>query len=254
MAVEEAKMASAEPDAPDAATPDAPTPDAPTPDAPTPDAPKLGAAPGSKVHFAARLAAKPLFWVALVMVMFAAPIAGALSRTAPEPPPIYGTMPAYEFTDTFDKPFGSEELSGYVYVANFVFTSCPVQCPKLMDRMADVQRRIKNTSGAVHLVTISVDPENDTPEKMAAYGKKFGARPSRWHLLSGDYSAIEDTVVNGFKLAMGKDADNLFEIFHSERFVLVDGRGQIRGYYEATDEGMATLVKDIGIVLNAPRH
>ncbi|MEQ9320189.1 MAG: hypothetical protein RIF41_13575, partial [Polyangiaceae bacterium] len=80
----------------------------------------------------------------------------------------------------------------------------------------------------------------------------FGARPSRWHLLTGDYQVIEDTVVKGFKLAMGKDADNLFQIFHSEKLVLVDGEGRIRGYYDADDPGLDALMKDIGLVLNLP--
>lgn len=199
-----------------------------------------------------RLAGRPATWVAIVVVMFVAPFAAALSRPTPEPPRVFGTLPAYELTDSMGRAFGSEELAGSVYVASFVFTSCPVQCPKLMERMNQVQRRTKNTSGVVRLVTMSVDPETDTPERMAEYGERFGARPSRWHLLTGDYQVIEDTVVRGFKLAMGKDADNLFQIFHSEKLVLVDAHGRIRGYYDADDAGLDVLMKDIGLVLNLP--
>ncbi|HHH31669.1 MAG TPA: SCO family protein [Polyangiaceae bacterium] len=199
-----------------------------------------------------RLAARPATWVAIVVVMFVAPFAAALSRPTPEAPGVFGTLPAYELTDSMGRSFGSATLAGHVYVASFVFTSCPVQCPKLMERMTEVQRRTKNTSGAVHLVTISVDPETDTPERMAEYGERFGARPSRWHLLTGEYQVIEDTVVRGFKLAMGKDADNLFQIFHSEKLVLVDAEGRIRGYYDADDPGLDALMRDIGLVLNLP--
>jgi protein SCO1 len=200
----------------------------------------------------ARLFSKPMTWVVVALIMFAAPFAGALSRTTPEAPKVFGTLPAFELTNSRGEPFGSKELEGAVYIANFVFTSCPSICPALMDRMNAVQKRVKNTSGMVRLVTITVDPETDTPEKMAAYGKRFGARPSRWHLLTGDYQVIEETVVKGFKLAMGKDAENLFQIFHSERFVLVDRRGRIRGYFEATDEGIDEMMRATGLVLNLP--
>lgn len=210
------------------------------------------AARGSEGSLLSRLAARPATWVAIVVVMFVAPFAAALSRPTPEPPRVFGTLPAYELTDSMGRAYGSDELAGHVYVASFVFTSCPVQCPKLMERMNLVQRRTKGAAGAVHLVTMSVDPETDTPERMAAFGERFGARPSRWHLLTGDYQVIEDTVVRGFKLAMGKDADNLFQIFHSEKLVLVDREGRIRGYYDADDPGLDALMKDIGLVLNLP--
>ena len=198
----------------------------------------------------AHVTSKPLFWVAVVLIMFAAPFAGALSRPAPEQPKNYGTLPHFELTDDKGNSFGTEQLRGRVYVANFVFTSCPVQCPKLMERMLDIQRRTKATSGAVHLVSFSVDPEVDTPEQLHAYAKRFGARHNRWSLLTGDYTVIEKTVVGGFKQAMGKDADNLFEVFHSERFVLVDREGNMRGFYEASDDGIAKLMRDISVVLN----
>ncbi len=210
------------------------------------------AGPTPKGSVLSRLAGRPATWVAIVVVMFVAPFAAALSRPTPKAPQVFGTLPAYELTDSMGRTYGSEQLAGHVYVASFVFTSCPVQCPKLMERMNQVQRRTKNTSGVVQLVTMSVDPETDTPERMADYGERFGARPSRWHLLTGDYQVIEDTVVKGFKLAMGKDADNLFQIFHSEKLVLVDGEGRIRGYYDADDPGLDALMKDIGLVLNLP--
>lgn len=197
-----------------------------------------------------RIVGNPWFWVILVTSLMLAPILGALLRNAPKAPDRFGVLPDFELVDERGRPFGSKQLKGHVYVANFVFTACPAVCPRLMERMAQVQHRSRNAANAVHLVTISVDPENDTPEKMAAYGRRFRASPYRWSLLTGDYKVIEETTVKGFKLAMGKDADNMFEIFHSERFVLVDYAGNIRGYYEANDEGIDKLMRDIGLVLN----
>ncbi len=197
-----------------------------------------------------RVFGRSAFWVAGVALLAIAPVAGALSRHLPDPPPVYVTLPRFELTNSFGGKFGSAQLDHHVWVASFAFTSCPSVCPKLMKKLQIVQHRTRNAGSAVNIVTFSVDPETDTPEKLRAYGKRFKASPYRWKFLTGDLSVIEKTVVGGFKLAMGKDADNLFEIFHSERFALVDRTGRIRGYYEATDEGIDKLVRDIGLVLN----
>jgi protein SCO1/2 len=193
---------------------------------------------------------RPSFWVVAVLLVGLAPVAGALSRTVPPPPGVYAQLPRFTMTNVYGAKFGSDELDHHVWVASFAFTSCPSVCPALMKRLQVVQHRTRNAGSAVRIVTFSVDPENDTPEKLRAYAKRFKASPYRWAFLTGDLSIIEKTVVGGFKLAMGKDADNLFEIFHSERFALVDRSGRIRGYYEATDEGIDKLVRDIGLVLN----
>jgi protein SCO1/2 len=213
----------------------------------TPEAPKvLDPRPGPL----GRMMARPLFWVAIVVLLAMVPIARALGRERPEPPPRYLTLPAFELENQHGLAFGSRELVGKVWVASFVFTSCPAVCPGIMERMAEVQHRTRNAGAAVHLVTFTVDPETDTAERLQEYGKRFKASPYRWSLLTGKLDTIESTVVGGFKLAMGKDAESLMQIFHSERLVLVDREGTIRGYYEANEEGVDRLVRDIGLVLN----
>lgn len=206
----------------------------------------LDSRPGAIWRFFSRSS----FWVIGVLLLAIAPVAGALTRHLPEPPPVYVTLPRFELTNSFGGKFGSDQLDHHVWVASFAFTSCPSVCPKLMKKLQVVQHRTRNAGSAVNIVTFSVDPETDTPEKLRAYRKRFKASPYRWKFLTGDLSVIEKTVVGGFKLAMGKDADNLFEIFHSERFALVDRTGRIRGYYEATDAGIDKLLRDIGLVLN----
>lgn len=197
-----------------------------------------------------QLMSRPLFWGVLILVLVLAPIAGALARQMPEQPGVFGTLPSFELTNEKKQPFGSEQLRGKIWVANFVFTSCPSVCPKLMERMQEVQHRSRNAGAGFQLVTITVDPENDTPEKLREYAYRFAASPYRWNFLTGDLKAIEKTVIDGFKLAMGKDADNLFEIFHSERLVLVDRKGRIRGYFEANDEGIDKLMRTSSVLMN----
>lgn len=160
--------------------------------------------------------------------------------------PMLVELPAYSLTNEQGEKFGATNLRGKAYVANFVFTSCPVICPKLTKRMVQVQDRTKDLGDALRLVTITVDPENDTPEVLRAYSQKYGADPARWVFLTGPLTEIEPVVVKGFKMMMAKKeaTPGLFEIVHGERLVLVDGKGFVRGFYEANDEGVDKLVSD----------
>ncbi len=197
-----------------------------------------------------RFVGRPSFWVVLVGLLSLVPLAQGMVRTLPDPPPKMYRLPDFELTSDRNIQYGTQQLRGRVWVASFVFTSCPSVCPALMEKMQQLQHRTRNAGTGVQLVTFTVDPENDTPEVLRAYAQRFRASSYRWTFLTGDYSVLEDTIISGFKLAMGKDADNLFEIFHSERFVLIDQEGRIRGYYEATDAGVEKLSKDISLVLN----
>lgn len=161
-------------------------------------------------------------------------------------PPVLVELPAYKLTSESGQAFGAENLRGKTYVANFVFTSCPSVCPRLTRRMAEVQERTKDLGDALHLVTFSVDPETDTPEVLRGYAQKYGADPNRWVFLTGQLTDIEPVVVKGFKMVLGKKetTPGMFEIVHGERFVLVDGKGFVRGFYEATNEGIDKLLVD----------
>lgn len=197
-----------------------------------------------------RLIGRPAFWLVAVGFVVALSLSLALSRKRPETPRDFGTLPEFSLTSDKGTAFGSEQLKGRVWIASFMFTSCPTVCPKLMERMAQIQHRTRNAGPGVHLVSISVDPETDTPERLAAFARRYKASPYRWTFLTGEQKALEDTVVKGFKLAMGRDAENAMQIFHSERFVLVDGEGRIRGYHEADDAGIDALLRDVNVLIN----
>lgn len=152
-------------------------------------------------------------------------------------PPVLSTLPAFELTDAAGQPFGSRQLAGRPWVANFIFTRCPTICPAFTAKMADVQRRVTEDGIDAHLVSFSVDPHHDTPERLAAYAAKHGADPSRWTFLTGDPEAVRKAVVEGLKIAANpiEPEDDPAEIFHGSHFVLVDGEGRIRGYYDSND-------------------
>jgi protein SCO1/2 len=183
------------------------------------------------------------------------PLARALTRQVPKPPALHLALPPFKLTDQKGEPFGLEDLKGRVWVADFIFTSCGTACPKLTKRMSLIQHRARNLGDAFHLVSFTVDPENDTPERLAAYARTYHADSARWSFLTGSLADVETTVIKGFKIAMGKEGGDaggsLFSIFHGEKIVLVDIDGAIRGYYDADDEGQADVLRDIDLLINA---
>lgn len=180
-------------------------------------------------------------------------LAGLGSACGPEPggsaPEVLGTAPEFQLVDQRGLPFGSGDLAGRPWVANFVFTRCRGQCPPLGARMAELQREVAEgrLEPDLHLVSFSVDPEHDRPEVLAGYAERFGADPAHWSFLTGGREALWEISKLGFKLPVGDNPGNIDEpLFHSGRFVLVDRRGRIRGYYEALEpEGFAALLSSL---------
>ncbi len=164
------------------------------------------------------------------------------TKPAPPPPlPVLGTVPAFELTNQAGSLYGSKALDGKPWVANFVFTRCPTICPAFSAKMASIQ---KKTGPELNLVSFSVDPEFDTPEKLSEYATKFQATP-RWTFLTGDRAAVEAIVVKGLMQTMIKGDGSLMSIGHGSYFVLVDGKQQIRGFYRFNDDdSVEHVVKD----------
>ncbi|HTO97964.1 MAG TPA: SCO family protein [Myxococcales bacterium] len=184
-------------------------------------------------------------WVAFAALVLAIPMAVLLFQKSARPElPMLGDLPAFSLVAEDGKPFAKDDLLGRVWIADFVFTSCADACPRLQGKMRRIQDRLipLEQGGGIGLLSISVDPERDTPEKLRQYGEIFGARPGLWRSLTGDQKEVERTVVRGFHTAMAKvpreNADphlEAFDIMHGERLVLVDRLGRIRGYYDADD-------------------
>ncbi len=157
---------------------------------------------------------------------------------ATENAPILGSIPDFVLIDQNSKPFGTEQLRGSVWVADFIFTSCPDMCPMLTSAMATIEREIAKDSGVkdIHFVSISVDPDNDTPAVLAEYAEKYAAAGARWAFLTGTREEIWKLSTEGFHLPVDRaDHAQGGPIFHSNRFVLADRRGRIRGYYNGLD-------------------
>lgn len=141
--------------------------------------------------------------------------------------PLLTEVPAFEVTRDNGDSFGTPDLQGRVWVANFIFTTCPSICPLLTSQMGNLERRTRDID--VQFVSFSVDPENDTPEVLREYANTHDANLERWAFLTGDTDTMRSTIEGGLRMRMGERQDG--DIMHGGHFVLVDGTGHIRGFY-----------------------
>jgi protein SCO1 len=170
-------------------------------------------------------------------LVFLIPLAACVQ---PKPLSVLGQIAPFQLTDQTGQSFDSQSLAGHVWVADFIYTTCPGPCPMMSSHMHQVQSRTEETPD-VKLVSFTVDPAHDTPPVLAAYSKHFLADPARWSFLTGDAARLNDIGLGSFHLnAVDGSAT------HSTRFALVDRQMRIRAYYStAEDEFMQQLLHDI---------
>jgi cytochrome oxidase Cu insertion factor (SCO1/SenC/PrrC family) len=160
------------------------------------------------------------------------------------------TVPPFALTERSGKQITNQDLAGKIWVADFVYTTCPGPCPIVTANMAKLQAQVIHDP-KVQLVTFTVDPDSDTPAVLAAYADKFGADPNRWWFLTGPQKPLYDLIQNGFLQAIetnnGTPQDNgPYKVTHSTYLALVDGEGNVRGFYDGVGNGdRADLLRDI---------
>lgn len=190
---------------------------------------------------------RPVATALWLVVLAAIPIVIML-RFRPEPLADFGVVPTFSLASQRGDTFGSTELQGRVWIANFMFTSCPSSCPRLTRHMARVQARLRNEGARLRLVSFSVDPSVDTPDRLRTYGAQYGVDPGIWSLLTGPNGAVQDISIRGFNLALqapeytGPRPAN-YNILHGEHIMLIDRRMHIRGYYRADAQGLEQIVR-----------
>jgi len=213
-----------------------------------------GGLAGRLEALAARAVGRPAFWATLIGALAAWPVAWSMATTLPPPLPVLSTVPPFQLVDQAGQPFGSSDLVGRVWVASFVFTRCQTTCPALTRVVTRVQDRTRALEPAFHLVTFSVDPGYDTPERLAAYARGAHASPRMWTFLTGPSEQVRAAVERGLRVGLGgADSDGAAPAgsFHGTSLVLVDGRGRVRGYYDPEAPGVVDrLVRDVGLLVN----
>lgn len=174
--------------------------------------------------------------------------------------PLLGSVPTFAFQDQDKTPFGSEQLAGKVWVANFIFTRCRATCPAQTTRLAEVQRQLQGGPlwPSIRLVSITVDPSHDTPQILRKYALRAGANLKHWKFLTGSFAEIRKLCGQGFKLPVGSQQNTGSDsslVSHSSKFILVDATGRIRGYYEGTSEASCQkLLGDLKLLQDPVEH
>jgi len=161
-----------------------------------------------------------------------------------EPLPVLGEVPEFSFLNSHSKEITKQDLDGKVWVADFIFTTCAGPCPIMTENLATLHRSYLLEKD-VQLVSVTVNPDYDSPKILQKYAEKYGADTNAWHFLTGTKKAIHDLAYKGFKIGHEQDP-----IFHSPKMILVDRRSRIRGYYDGTDKAqIKRLFKDISLLI-----
>ncbi|MCB1308772.1 MAG: SCO family protein [Leptospiraceae bacterium] len=159
-------------------------------------------------------------------------------------------IPDFAFTDQDDREFGSEQLRGKIYLANFFFTRCRGICPLTMPRLRGVHREFANKTGNFEMISYTITPDIDTPPVLHKYGQDLGINFQSWHLLTGSREVI-------YKLARdsyGADTDTRTtqgeeDFVHSEQAFLVDEQGYLRGIYNVKrNNDIEAIIADIRLL------
>lgn len=163
--------------------------------------------------------------------------------------PLNWEIEDFTFTDHNNEDFGTADLEGKVWLADFVFTNCTTVCLPMMQNMKGVQEELQAQSLDVEIVSFSVDPEVDTPETLKSYAESYGVDLTSWHLLTGySQKQIGEFALENFKAIAQKPEDDT-QVIHGTSFYLVNHEGVIMKDYDGLNPPVEDIVRDAGILL-----
>lgn len=149
----------------------------------------------------------------------------------------------FSLTDRTGRTVTRSDLAGKFLVVDFLFTSCSLTCPVVNGHMAEIQKLTTNQPD-VKLLSLTVDPRDDTPDVLAKYGAQFGADTNRWLLLTGEKNDLYHLIATSF---LSQDENDPFTYMpgnfsHTERIAVVDSRGNVRAYFDGLSDNVANAV------------
>jgi len=169
---------------------------------------------------------------------------------------LYYTVPAFAFTNQYNREISDADYAGRIYVADYFFTTCPTICPVMSSQLSRLQAQLieSNLLGDVKLLSHTVDPENDTPEVLRAYAERLNADSANWNFVTGSQDDLYYQAKFGYYLTALPSDTAAGGFFHSDTFVLVDRQGHIRGYYDGTStQEVDQLFIDIQHLISSPQ-
>ena len=140
----------------------------------------------------------------------------------------------FAFTNQNRKIITQKDYDNTIYVADFFFTTCPTICPKMTDNMVWLQNQLKNNP-EVKLLSFSVTPDIDTPEVLKKYALEKGVDDSHWNLVTGDKKDIFYLARKSYLAVKTGKPEEMYDMVHTENFILVDKNKRIRGFYDGTN-------------------
>ncbi|MFV8333246.1 SCO family protein [Flavobacterium sp. GSP14] len=157
----------------------------------------------------------------------------------------YHTIADFSFTNQNGKTITQKDYEGKIYVADFFFTTCGSICPKMTTNLSDIQKAFANNP-KVKLLSFTVFPETDSVPVLKAYAKKNQVNDAKWNLVTGDKKEIYTLARKSYlAVKLGKPSE-LYDMVHTENFVLVDTKKRVRGFYDGTNkEDIKRLIEDI---------
>lgn len=176
----------------------------------------------------------------------------------PEPPKRlkeFYQVPFFNLATQNGDSLSSDDLKGYAYVTDFFFTSCNGVCPKMNSNLTGLQNVFKDEE-RLKFISITVDPEHDSISVLKQYAEKYKAMDRKWYFLTGKKDVIYNLAEGGFKVPVADTANGMESFTHSDRLVLVDGTGWIRGYYKTVEDSTAmdSIYNDItNLLLEKPK-
>lgn len=164
--------------------------------------------------------------------------------------PVMRAVPGFSLTDQNGNTVTDADLRGKIWIADFIFTRCKGPCPLMTARMLEMQKALTKTP-EVKLVSVTVDPDYDTPEVLRKYAETNFADPDRWKFLTGDKAVIEKLVTEGFMQELSEENG---EPVHGTMFLIVDGNGMVRSARVLEDpELIPKVLMDTGNLLREQR-
>ena len=157
----------------------------------------------------------------------------------------YHTIADFSFTNQNGKTITQQDYEGKIYVADFFFTTCGSICPKMTTNLFDIQKAFANNP-KVKLLSFTVFPETDSVPVLKAYAKKNQVNDAKWNLVTGDKKEIYTLARKSYlAVKLGKPSE-LYDMVHTENFILVDTKKRVRGFYDGTNkEDIKRLIEDI---------
>jgi protein SCO1 len=177
-----------------------------------------------------------LLVVFLAAVVPAIVVPTLLCRPEQKPPPALGQVTPFQLVDQTGAPFTDAAMRGHVSIVSFVFTRCDTICPVISMKMERIQDKTFDVRDKVKLVSFSVDPTYDTPERLAEYGARYRANPERWRFVTGPHDRVHALIEGPFMTSMLRLPDRPSgapDIKHGGYFLLVDPNLEIRGVYDS---------------------